>query len=214
MSKNYVFLYLHGFTSSPNSRKARFLYNKLKSLGHEIIIPDMNAPEFSSLTLTRQLEQISAILDNCTKEVVLLGSSMGGLTATILAERYKHIIKMILLAPAFKIATVFSNAAPKNKLLEWQDKGEGLVYHSAYAKEVPLKFSFYTDLVQYNDHNFNRQIPTLVFHGIDDEIVPVEYSRSYILLNTQAQMFELQDDHSLDKNLDFIWKEICKFCFG
>ncbi|MEM1426436.1 MAG: YqiA/YcfP family alpha/beta fold hydrolase, partial [Cyanobacteria bacterium P01_H01_bin.130] len=52
------YFYLHGFASSPKSRKAQHLSDRLTEHGLTLEIPDFNQPDFSTLTLTRQLDQM------------------------------------------------------------------------------------------------------------------------------------------------------------
>ncbi|GFE71657.1 YqiA/YcfP family alpha/beta fold hydrolase [Chroococcus sp. FPU101] len=84
------YIYLHGFASSPNSAKAQYINERFSELNHSLIIPDFNQNDFSHLTLSRQIRQISQLLPLDTP-VTLLGSSFGGLTAAYLAE---NIIKL------------------------------------------------------------------------------------------------------------------------
>ena len=51
-------LYLHGFASSPQSSKATFLARKFAERGIQVIVPDLNEPNFSTLTVTRMLQQV------------------------------------------------------------------------------------------------------------------------------------------------------------
>jgi uncharacterized protein len=52
--------YLHGFASSPESGKAEYLRARLAPLGIPLHAPNFNEPDFSSLTVSRMLEQVSA----------------------------------------------------------------------------------------------------------------------------------------------------------
>ena len=53
-------LYLHGFASSPQSSKATFFSTRLAERGIEMMVPDLNQPDFSTLTVSRMLEQVDA----------------------------------------------------------------------------------------------------------------------------------------------------------
>ena len=81
---NYI--YLHGFASSPLSAKAQYLDSCFRECQIDLEIPDLNQGDFSHLTLTRQLQQVENLFP-AKKPVVLIGSSFGGLTAAVLAER-------------------------------------------------------------------------------------------------------------------------------
>ncbi|MHC5827963.1 MAG: YqiA/YcfP family alpha/beta fold hydrolase, partial [Nostoc sp.] len=75
------YIYLHGFASSPNSAKARDISDRFTQIQTKVKIPDLNAGDFSQLTITRQLTQVAAQFSNDSTPVTLTGSSLGGLTA-------------------------------------------------------------------------------------------------------------------------------------
>jgi predicted esterase YcpF (UPF0227 family) len=68
-------IYLHGFASSPASRKARYFVEKLAGRGITVEALEL-APDFEHLTITSQL----AVVEKTSHgdPVVLIGSSMGG----------------------------------------------------------------------------------------------------------------------------------------
>lgn len=207
----YNYIYLHGFASNPASSKAQYFKQKLEDLHQEVIIPDLNLDDFSSLTLSRQLDQVGELVSKSSKPVIMFGSSMGGLTTAILAEKYPNIAKIILLAPAFAMSSLWGKGNPE-ELDKWKSTGETLVMHYGYNQQVPLKYNFYTDLFKHDDINFKRQIPALIFHGIHDDVVPLKVSQMYAHDHKMAQLIELDDDHSVGADLDSMWEKIKEFC--
>jgi len=92
-----LFIYLHGFNSSPASFKARLLEERLQSLGRgdEFLAPALSHdPRAATALLEREL----ARMDHT--RVVLVGSSLGGHYATWLAERYG--LRAVLINPAIR----------------------------------------------------------------------------------------------------------------
>ena len=70
--------FLHGFASSAKSTKAGYFGERLQSHGIPLHCPDFNEPDFSTLTLTRMLDQLAnAIVAVPAGPVVLIGSSLG-----------------------------------------------------------------------------------------------------------------------------------------
>src|SRR5689334_4969802 len=97
------YLWLHGFASGPTSGKGRFVKERLGERGIELAIPDLNAPAFSGLTVTRMLGQIDALAGG-QDQLVLLGSSLGGFTAATWAVAHPGRVRaLVLLAPAFDL---------------------------------------------------------------------------------------------------------------
>ncbi|MBN2386680.1 MAG: alpha/beta fold hydrolase [Anaerolineales bacterium] len=86
-------LYIHGSESSSQTFKAQYLRSRF---------PDMITPDFSDLVPER-LSELNAIIGE-TNEWTLIGSSLGGMVATIYADRYpERVRKLILLAPALNL---------------------------------------------------------------------------------------------------------------
>ena len=55
---NYQYLYLHGFASSSQSRKAVYFTRKYQQQGIKLNIIDFNQPDFADLTLSRPINQV------------------------------------------------------------------------------------------------------------------------------------------------------------
>ncbi|MBP9742961.1 MAG: alpha/beta fold hydrolase [Burkholderiales bacterium] len=207
----YDYIYLHGFASGPASSKAQYFKQQLENYQQKVIIPDLNMDDFSNLTLSRQLNQVRALIELSSKPIIMFGSSMGGITAAILAEQYLNIAKVILLAPAFRISELWARGNT-NDLKQWQVNQEYPIMHYSYNQKINLKYNFYLDLFKHNDKNFARQLPALIFHGIHDDIVPIDYSREYTAAHKLTTLIEVDDDHSLGKDLSAMWEKIKNFC--
>jgi predicted esterase YcpF (UPF0227 family) len=90
-----VFIYLHGFNSSPASFKARLLRERLAALGRAA---DFTAPHLPHQPM-QAIAAIEGVLAACVlDDVTLVGSSLGGHYATWIAER--HGVRAALINPA------------------------------------------------------------------------------------------------------------------
>ncbi len=211
LSKNYDYIYLHGFASTPDSGKAQYFKAKFFDIGISLYLPDLNQNDFSNLTITRQLEQVQKLIKKSSKPIILIGSSMGGIASVILAENNSNIKKLILLAPAFKISQLWRDGISVSQLEEWKIQGTSEVFHYGYEKKVQLNYQFYLDLFNHNDSNFSRAVPTLIFHGINDDVVPINLSQEYTQQNPNSTLISLEDDHSLKKDLNYLWNKSIQF---
>ncbi|HIF86074.1 MAG TPA: esterase YqiA [Gammaproteobacteria bacterium] len=85
MSAPATVLYLHGFLSSPQSKKAQqtLRYCKQRGMGENVLIPQMRHGPAQTMA---ELKVIVEAQDS--RRLVLIGSSLGGFYATYLAEEY------------------------------------------------------------------------------------------------------------------------------
>ena len=202
------YIYLHGFASSPQSAKAIYLRDRLSSLK----IPDLNQGDFSHLTITRQIEQIAAEFPPNPMPVTVIGSSLGGLTAAWVGEKYPQVQRLVLLAPAFEFLAHWLLRLGEEQLELWQTEQYLPVYHYGEKRSLPLHYQFVTDAAQYQDEQLQRPIPTLLLHGRHDEVIPIAASRDYAASRPWVEFIELEDDHSLGNVLPEIWDLIKAFC--
>lgn len=209
-----AYIYLHGFASSPHSRKGMDLYHRFASQGIDLIIPDLNQGGFTQLTLTRQIQQVSDLIADLpsSRPITLIGSSLGGLVAAWVAERHHRVRSVILLAPAFQFLDHWLERLGAVQLQQWQTDGTMPVFHYGENQPVPLAYTFLTDARRYPDQQLQRSVPTLVLHGVKDEVVPIEASRAYARSRAWVELIELASDHALTDALDPIWESMKTWC--
>ncbi|VEP16124.1 conserved hypothetical protein [Hyella patelloides LEGE 07179] len=205
-------IYLHGFASSPRSRKAVYLKDRFAKTGIKLEIPDLNQGDFTHLTLTRQITQTAALFNNFNIPITLIGSSFGGLTSAWLAEKYTQVQKLILLAPAFGFPSSWFHKFPQAELKQWQESGYKDIYHYGKDKLLPLHYEFLRDGNQYDTNKLKRSLPTIIIHGKNDDVVPIEVSHQYISSHSTAKLIALDSDHGLNDVQEIIWQEIQDFC--
>ncbi|MDP2793646.1 MAG: YqiA/YcfP family alpha/beta fold hydrolase [Sulfurisoma sp.] len=90
-----MILYLHGFTSGPQSRKAQMLAARVAERGGEFICPQLPHSPKAAIALA---EDIVVQKVGAGETVALVGSSLGGYYATYLAG--KHGLRAVLVNPA------------------------------------------------------------------------------------------------------------------
>ena len=204
------YIYLHGFASSPNSAKAQYFRSAFAELAIDLKIPDLNQGNFSQLTITRQIEQILAQFPPTPRPVTLIGSSLGGLTATLIAEKSLQVQRLVLLAPAFEFLSHWLPQIGEAKLKQWQDEQYLMVYHYAEKRSLPLSYNFVIDAANYQDNQLLRSVPTLILHGRHDEVIPITVSRSYASSRPWVQLIELDSNHAL-ADVMTQWQQIKSF---
>jgi pimeloyl-ACP methyl ester carboxylesterase len=205
--------FLHGFASSPRSTKAVYFGQKLAPLGVTFRCPDLNEPDFSTLTMTRMLEQLDEELNNASDApTALIGSSLGGTLAILAAARFaEHIDRLVLLAPAVMFAKPGDPMLAPEHIEEWRRAGSFRFFHYAYGEERPLGVAFYEDSLNYDAFNTPIVQPTLVFQGMRDASVDYRTVEQFAKGRANATLSLLDDDHQLTASLPRIWNDVAPF---
>jgi uncharacterized protein len=206
------YIYLHGFASSPNSNKAQNIGDRFSQIQTKLKIPDLNAGDFSKLTITRQITQVAAEFSHDSTPVTLIGSSLGGLTAAHLGQQYLQVQRLVLLAPAFGFLSHWLPKLGNQEVQRWQQEKYIMVYHYGEEQSIPLSYDFVTDAAQYQEQLLQRPIPTLILHGKKDEVIPIEASRDFARWRPWVELVELDSDHELGNVMEEIWQTIRLFC--
>jgi hypothetical protein len=206
------FIYLHGFASSPGSRKALFFEQRFRELGIGLEIPDLAEGDFRNLTLTAQLNVIARVSRD--EPVSLIGSSMGGYLAALYAGRHpRQVEKLVLLAPAFSFATRWPETLGERSMEQWKRTNTLQVFHYSEGHEVELGYQLVEDASQYEAYPDVAQ-PVLIFQGRNDTVVPPEYAVRFAERHPNARLRLLNSDHELGNVLDEMWMETEEFLFG
>jgi uncharacterized protein len=200
------FIYLHGFASGPNSNKARVFKKRFDELNIPLHIPDLQEDDFENLTLSRQVKFVQTIIDaERHKKFALIGSSMGGYLASLLAQNRESVKALYLMAPGF------------NFLNRWRKKLKIFetplisVFHYRYNKEVFLNTYLFRDAEIWESLPLERNIPTFIVHGLHDETVDIEESRKFVSKHPWCQLRELDSDHGLLSSVDWIVEDCIQF---
>lgn len=206
------YIYLHGFSSSPQSYKAQYLLNCFQQKNINLQVLDLNQDNFTNLTLTRQINQTVANFANSNTPITLIGSSFGGLTSVWVAEKYHQVQRLVLLAPAFNFISYWHSQLGEKQINTWKESGFLSVYHYGEEKQLPLSYNFYEDISQYQESLIQRNIPTLIIHGKQDETIPIQVSIDFGKQHSNVELICLNGDHSLCDQIEVIWQEIQNFC--
>ena len=208
-----MIIYLHGFASSAQSTKARYLAERLRE--HDVILrcPDFNAPDFATLTVTRMLDQTERELNAAAPDgVTLIGSSLGGALAVLAAARFAgRVERLVLLAPAVMFAKPGHHLLPPERVDEWRRKGSLPFFHYADNRERPLNFAFYEDSLRYDPFETRFTQPTLVFQGLRDSSVDPRTVELFARNRPNVTLALLDDDHQMMASLPRIWNDMQPF---
>ena len=121
-----MILYLHGFTSGPQSNKAQALGARMRErgLGEKFVCPQLPASPREAIALAEDLIRHHEV-------ITVVGSSLGGYYATYLAETFD--LKAVLVNPA-----VVAHLALKDFVgpQRWLYSGETFEFTREYVEEL------------------------------------------------------------------------------
>ena len=211
-------IYLHGFASSPQSTKAKWLTSRARAIGC-LVCPDLNGDDFEGLTVTRMLEHVVGTMDALPDgPVVLVGSSLGALVALFAAVRCagtagarRHPIEsLVFLAPASTSRRAWPVTSDRRA---WPSGGE------RQPRGVPLRgeppafagIGFFADAERYDAFDVQDDTPTLAYQGTRDDTVDAAMVARWAATRPHVDLRLLDDDHQLLASLEVIWSGMCGF---
>jgi predicted esterase YcpF (UPF0227 family) len=126
-----LIVYLHGFNSSPASFKAKALYARLAALGraHEFAAPALPPAPAAAAALLESLAR-------CHPHAVLVGSSLGGFYATMLAERFA--MRAVLVNPAVRPYDLLAGHVGRQKNFHSGEEYEFTARHVAELRTLEV----------------------------------------------------------------------------
>jgi len=204
--------YLHGFASSPKSTKAGYFADRLREHGVAMHCPDFNEPDFTTLTVTRMLEQLGAALAGADGPSTLIGSSLGGALAVLGAARFADKVdRVVLMAPAVMFAKPGHHLLPVERIAEWRREGALPFFHYAFGEERLLNVEFYEDSLRYDPFDSVFTQPALVFQGLRDASVDYRTVEAFARTRPNVTLSLLDDDHQLTASLPRMWEAVAPF---
>lgn len=125
-------LYLHGFRSSPASAKARRMaaeVARLQAAGHDLVwrCPQLPPSPAGALALAEALTH-----DWPAERMAVIGSSLGGFYATVLAEQRR--CRAVLFNPA--VDPAHSLASQIGEQTAWHDPALHFAFTAAHVEEL------------------------------------------------------------------------------
>jgi pimeloyl-ACP methyl ester carboxylesterase len=205
-------VYLHGFASSGHSGKAAYLGERLRARGIDFHAPDLNLPDFSTLTVTRMLDQTRALVDTATAPVTLIGSSLGAFVAVNAAAQWPDKVgRLVLMAPALDFGDEGLKGPGGADIAAWKAAGHLNVFHFAYGRMMPVHYELYADARRYNAMDADLKMPVLVFQGRRDTAVDPATVDAWSRRRPNVELHMLDDDHQLAASLSYIWAKLAAF---
>jgi hypothetical protein len=207
-------LYLHGFASGPESAKGVALSAHYARQGIRLERLNLRQPSLEHLRLSAMMRTVREAMGGERDRSILLGSSLGGLTACRVAEEDARVCALVLLAPVFRGGEQMRRLAGEEGMRRWEEMGWQEVQDYAEKRTARVDFGFFQDL-EAIDARFSGwpdvRVPTLIIHGRRDRTVDIGYSRQWARGKRHVRLVEVDDGHELVASLDRIAAEADDF---
>jgi len=193
------YAYLHGFASSPRSRKGTLLAVLMGAHGLTLERPDLARPSFARLTISAALGAMDKLDARTDRDLPwrLVGSSLGGYLAARWAELHpEKVDRLILLCPGFAMASTWPRLVGDEGMRRWREQG-ALEFPDATGRPTPVHWGLVEDLAR---HPAWPEVPcpTRILHGTRDAVVPFASSEEYAAARPHVSLAALDDEHPLD----------------
>ncbi len=204
------YLYLHGFASGPRSTKGLAFADHLARRGIAVDRLDLRVPSFEHLRLSAMIDVAQRAIGARDDRAIVFGSSLGGLTAARLAERDARVSALVLMAPAFQLVARWQQMLGDD-FARWRTTGWREVHDYTTGALARVDFGFCEDAAAIDVGYPDVRVPTLILHGIHDDVVPITHSRRFAEGKPHVQLVELADGHELVASLPRLLAESDRF---
>lgn len=202
--KDTIILFIHGFYG--HVEEFDNIKNYLNSNGyntHAFTLSGHDQVKLKGVTRYDWIKDCENEIEKARKEyksIIIIGHSMGGLLASIMASKYEEIQKIILIAPAIEYFGSVNGKFKVVKTLKSAIKIRKDKESKSYTK-VALKVSVsvvreFTKLVrEHNKDIYNVKCPILILQGDRDFVVPIEKIESIYesLSNPNKEMITVKN---------------------
>ena len=214
-------VFFHGFMSDMIGKKPVAIQkfcrrNKLNFLKFEYSGHGKSTGKFIEGNISKWTSEARQLIKskiNKNKNLIFIGSSMGSWIALNLFPSFKKQIKGfigIASAPEFLENLMWKKFSKKIKKIIIKKK----IYHLEHGKfTYPLtkQLIFNGRKNKIFNNKIDLKIPIVLFHGSNDEVVPLNFSKKILKIckKSQKKLIKIKNgDHSLSRKNDL--KKICK----
>jgi len=214
-----VGVFVHGFASDRKGEKAVFFAEAFNAIGWAFAAIDLRghgdaSGDMRTLTMTRSIEDLIAALNwiplPSPLPRVLIGSSMGGaVTAWAIVKKQEIADAIIWIAPSLTFPNSFVGEMTDEIQQQWKNDGE-LHYQNEWL-DIVLGYQMVEDgrTFHYEDLIKTYNLPTLIFHGVQDDAVPWQASIDF-LKDSPSSAIDLvlvkEGDHRMTDHKDHMAK--------
>ncbi|MEY4705725.1 MAG: hypothetical protein RL042_1930, partial [Nitrospirota bacterium] len=205
-------LFITGFLSKRWGNKSKALAQWCEEMGWGFCCYDVRGfgdseGTFTDYTLSDWIKDAQAVLGLITSgpPVTVAGNSLGGWIAWLMAQEFREIERLVLVAPAFNMMGVRARSISEERQHAWHTAGWMPWDDEPAHRNFPIAWKWVEESEAYWKTSFDRLRPvdTVILHGQQDSVILPQGSSQFVeQLRSLAPSFpvELQlvpGDHRL-----------------
>jgi pimeloyl-ACP methyl ester carboxylesterase len=215
LGKDRQILFITGFLSKRWGNKSKALAQWCEEKGWGFCCYDVRGfgeseGTFTDYTLSDWIADARAVIAMLKggPSLTIVGNSLGGWIAWLMAQEFQEIERLILMAPAFNMMGVRARAISDARRQAWHTSGKMPWDDESAHKDWPLSWKWVEESEAYWKTSFDRLRPvnTTILHGLQDTAILPSGSSEFVeqlLARDPAFPVELQlipGDHRLSSD--------------
>lgn len=139
---------------------------------------------FAEYSLSDWLDDARSVISMLKQEppLTIVGNSLGGWIAWLMAQEFGRIDRLILIAPAFNMMGVRAKDISEQRRREWMRSGSMPWDDDPVHKDWPLSWKWVEESEAFWKTTFDRLRPvrTSIVHGLQDTAIAPEGSKRFV----------------------------------
>lgn len=127
---------------------------------------------------------VVSVLKKSPEPLTIVGNSLGGWIAWLIAQQHEHIERLILIAPAFNMMGVRAKTIAPERRHDWRHAGWMPWDDDPLHRDWPLSWKWVEESEAYWASSFDhlRHVRTKILHGTGDTVILPDGSREFVNL--------------------------------
>ena len=191
IGKDRQILFITGFLSKRWGNKSKALVQWCQEKGWGFCCYDVRGfgdseGQFTDYTLSDWIADARTVLSmfNNGPPVTIVGNSLGGWIAWLMAQECEQIERLILVAPAFNMMGVRARSISEERQHAWHTVGWMPWDDDPLHKDWPLSWKWVEESEAYWKTTFDRlrHVHTTILHGLQDGVILPDGSKRFVEL--------------------------------
>ena len=189
IGKDRQILFITGFLSKRWGNKSKALAQWCEEKGWGFCCYDVrgcgdSGGTFTDYTLSDWIQDARAVISTLTDgpPLTIVGNSLGGWIAWLMAQEYPVVEKLVLIAPAFNMMGVRAKSIDPERCQAWLTSGWMPWDDEPAHKNWPLSWKWVTESEAYWKTSFDRlrAVNTTILHGLQDTVILPSGSSEFV----------------------------------